>query len=506
MIDKHIYQWAHMLDECFNKQMLAEGKHWPEDYKKTAYNAIKSSLLGKQSWYSDGFIQQDVNTFANEFEPLSHKNSNLGFFSTIVKWFIAYSGSSKEKYQEFIERKLDGIIGTLQVILNDPSYDKIKDEIKQKWTLQQFEELQKKIADEAQASSDEKMKNIQKRDDYEVIPIYSYEELHEKFGGDWTGYRGESEWCHTNGKSTYESWTKDGTQMFFVLAKKDWKSIKPTKTENAYDDYGLSLIAILVDIATGNLLNETLRWNHVIEPSSMNPGASVDKAFKDNWGDLSQAVGMDVKAECEKECKKLKEKLEDLAKNANEEAKKILSQVDEITRGTIPENIKQHLTSVVIPSNVTSIEYEAFYNYNKLINVTIPDSVTSIGDYAFYNCSGLTSVTIPDSVTSIGAGAFEYCNGLTSVTISDSVTSIGWRAFDGCSGLTSMMIPNSVTSIRLYAFYGCSGLINLTFEGKTLEQVKKMRGYPWGIEDESIINADNKRMGLKTFRRSSSHL
>ena len=58
----------------------------------------------------------------------------------------------------------------------------------------------------------------------------------------------------------------------------------------------MSLIAILVDVKTGSLLNETLRWNHVIEPSHTNPGASVDKAFKNNWGDLSQVVGMNVKA------------------------------------------------------------------------------------------------------------------------------------------------------------------------------------------------------------------
>ena len=199
------------------KKLISEGKHWPVDYIKTGINMVKGSSLGKQSWYSDSYIQQDMKTFADEFGPLSHKNSNLGFFSTIVRWFIEYSGTSKEKYQEFIERKLDGIIGTLQVILNDPSYDKLKDEIKQKWTFAQFEELQKKIADEALASSDEKLKNIVKRDDYEVIPIYSYEELNEKFGGRWTGYRGKSKWCHTNGKSTYESWTKNGTQMFFVL-------------------------------------------------------------------------------------------------------------------------------------------------------------------------------------------------------------------------------------------------------------------------------------------------
>lgn len=46
---------------------------------------------------------------------------------------------------------------------------------------------------------------------FKVVPIYSYEELNKKYGGNKTGYRGDSEWCHTNGKSTYESWTKDGT-------------------------------------------------------------------------------------------------------------------------------------------------------------------------------------------------------------------------------------------------------------------------------------------------------
>ena len=47
-----IHYWAHMLDGAFCKSTLAssiltEGKHWPEDYVKTAYNAIKSSALGK---------------------------------------------------------------------------------------------------------------------------------------------------------------------------------------------------------------------------------------------------------------------------------------------------------------------------------------------------------------------------------------------------------------------------------------------------------------------------
>ena len=120
------------------------------------------------------------------------------------------------------------------------------------------------------------------------------------------------------------------------------------------------------------------------------------------------------------------------------------------------------LTSLVIPSGVTSIGDEAFYGCSGLISLTIPSSVTEIGESAFHGCSGLTSLTIPSSVTWIGDYAFDGCSGLTSLTIPSGVTSIGIAAFFGCSGLTSLTIPSSVTSIGNYAFYGCSGLTSLT--------------------------------------------
>ena len=119
------------------------------------------------------------------------------------------------------------------------------------------------------------------------------------------------------------------------------------------------------------------------------------------------------------------------------------------------------LTSLTIPSSVTSIGNEAFHGCSGLTSLVIPSGVTSIGDEAFHGCSGLTSLTIPSSVTSIGDEAFYGCSGLISLTIPSSVTRIGWSAFEGCSGLTSLTIPSSVTSIGNYAFEGCSGLTSI---------------------------------------------
>ena len=127
----------------------------------------------------------------------------------------------------------------------------------------------------------------------------------------------------------------------------------------------------------------------------------------------------------------------------------------------------KNLTSVVIPSSVTSLGDHCFSFCSGLTSVTIPSSVTSLGNACFFGCSGLTSVTIPSSVTSLGVQCFCGCSGLTSVTIPSSVTYLGFGCFQDCSGLTSIIIPSPVTSLGDMCFNGCTNLTSITCKRPT---------------------------------------
>ena len=163
---------------------------------------------------------------------------------------------------------------------------------------------------------------------------------------------------------------------------------------------------------------------------------------------------------------------------------KDVSVIHEINDYMILDDIKK----IVIPNNVMSIGYAAFRDCNKLTSVMIPNSVASIEHYAFWGCDKLSDVTIPDSVANIGDFAFSGCNSLASMAIPDNVISIGYGAFAWCSGFMDMIIGNSVTSIGLDAFHECN-LKSIIFKGKTIDQVKTMLNYPFGIEDELVIKA-----------------
>ena len=134
------------------------------------------------------------------------------------------------------------------------------------------------------------------------------------------------------------------------------------------------------------------------------------------------------------------------------------------------------LNSINIPSSVTSIGSDAFYDtgiynnesnwtngalyYGKYLIDTNPDAVKGsftikagtelIACFALQNCN-ISSIKIPDSVKYINSFAFYECRNLKSVTIGKNVKEIGYRAFSN-TALKSVTIPANVIYIAEYAF------------------------------------------------------
>lgn len=110
---------------------------------------------------------------------------------------------------------------------------------------------------------------------------------------------------------------------------------------------------------------------------------------------------------------------------------------------------------VVIPAIIDGMPVkrigDSAFAYDHVTSVSIPSSVTSIGPRAFYQ-NHLSNLVIPDTVTSIGDGAFES-NQLTSLTLSCGVTSIGSQWF-AINKLTEVTVPDCITSVDPTAFFG----------------------------------------------------
>lgn len=176
------------------------------------------------------------------------------------------------------------------------------------------------------------------------------------------------------------------------------------------------------------------------------------------------------------------------------------------------------LSSITIPSCVTSIDNYAFFNYyDEIKTLTIPGTVTDMGSEAIYGClmeeltvpsldanntgyytvlqipekvkkltvkrgsinstslrnhTKLKNLVLENGVTSIVSNAFYGCESLESITISSTVTNIGDKAFDDCKKLKELIIEDSSESLSLgissrYGFFG-NGMLERVYLGRNI--------------------------------------
>ncbi len=98
-----------------------------------------------------------------------------------------------------------------------------------------------------------------------------------------------------------------------------------------------------------------------------------------------------------------------------------------ITNINITKNIVKICDSAFYSSDLTQISFEdesslTYIGHNAFggINITqiiLPSNLTVIDEDAFFGCSSLTSITLPSSLITIGDCAFSYCSSLTQIVV-----------------------------------------------------------------------------------------
>ena len=159
-------------------------------------------------------------------------------------------------------------------------------------------------------------------------------------------------------------------------------------------------------------------------------------------------------------------------------------------------------------SKLTSIPEGAFAYCKNLKTIKLPSTITSIGDEAFYNCQSLINIEGLDkcNLKSIGSAAFSNCKALENLDFSQSTfTNVPSKAFNGCSALAKITLPNTLTTIGGYAFYACYGIPQLDLSNTALTTLENYALYQMRETTKFSLPDSISSIGTHAFSVSTSN-
>lgn len=126
------------------------------------------------------------------------------------------------------------------------------------------------------------------------------------------------------------------------------------------------------------------------------------------------------------------------------------------------------ITSVLLPSTLTSLGKQAFLNSTitsistrRVTTSSFPDAITTIPDRCFQNCASLSTITFTSTLETLGQYAFSGCTSITQITFPSTLRTLktlGQYAFSDCTKITQIKLPTTVTLIDDGCFSSCSSL------------------------------------------------
>lgn len=151
-------------------------------------------------------------------------------------------------------------------------------------------------------------------------------------------------------------------------------------------------------------------------------------------------------------------------------------QIDE-NKALIPIKLRK----IVLPDDVETIAFQAFYNAVYLEEINLPQSLKNLGPTSFANCKSLSvsPLIIPEGLTYIPGDCFHWCTSLNQVilpsgikmiddcafadssvkyiNLPDGLLNISWWAFRN-SGLKEVVVPENCEYIKSGAFDKCKDM------------------------------------------------
>ena len=160
-------------------------------------------------------------------------------------------------------------------------------------------------------------------------------------------------------------------------------------------------------------------------------------------------------------------------------------------------NNSRNLTTITFPESIRRIDDRAYYRLDIFTDIILPN-IVSIGKEAFRSCTYLTNVSLGASIEEIKDSAFNSCIRLQTVQLGENLKHIGNDAFYNCKVLTSITIPNNVESIGSGAFSQCSELSSVIL-GEKLKKIER-NTFTSCIKIVSITIPDNvEEIGMSAF-------
>lgn len=224
------------------KRVLSESQE--SDSQKLSIRYIMQNY-GWDKEKADFFVRK---TLRDKITPLRNKRIAKFTLGVTRMWF------NGEFDDEHVISPFNATLPLLSAHLDE--YDKDLNGLSAADIIDKFAQTRQEMSDSMRQEID--AMDFSAGSNYDIVKIESFEQAKEYY----TYTNPNSRWCLTHMRDMYDNYTNNGMSQIYFCLRHGFENVGKKYGENfPLDDYGLSMISVIVD-ENGDLSYCTTRWNH----------------------------------------------------------------------------------------------------------------------------------------------------------------------------------------------------------------------------------------------------